>query len=86
MYSFENKETKRGIRYSRYIASWAKIGRKYGPVYFNGEFKRWLIMVGCNEEEANEIAELADCGKIELEDTVELFYRNEHVVYSKLLN
>lgn len=82
---FENKKTSCGIYYSRYIASWANVGRGFGPVYYRDEFFKWLIEVGCTENEAYEIVELANCGKVELEDSARLFYRDEHVLYSKLL-
>lgn len=73
---FENKKVaKTGIQYSRYIASW----RNYGSTVYGATFEKWLASEGCTSEEIAEIAEMATCGKMELEKSAHEFYREKHL-------
>lgn len=64
---FENKITKQGIHYSRYIASYTKEAIKAGRPVYRDELIEWLRLVGVEPEESIEIANLAGNGKMELE-------------------
>ena len=75
---FENKKTTKGIYYSRYIASWLRIGGRIpgrGKRFQNVQlFTRWLSEVeGLNEKEIADILFLAENGKMELEDSAKKF-------------
>lgn len=70
---FENLKTKKqGIHYSRYIASW----RNIGGTHFDHQFKAWLKSEGCDENEVNDIYQLATNGKLELESSAFKFITN----------
>ena len=69
---FENKEYM-GIHYSRFIASWMKMGGK-----INYKFKEWLRSLIINnenipEEIIREIYDFADNGKLELQENAAKF-------------
>ena len=69
---FENKEYM-GIYYSRFIASWMKMGGK-----INYKFKRWLRSLIINNEQIpdeiiQEIYNFADNGKLELQEDAAKF-------------
>ena len=69
---FENKKVKvSGIHYSRYIASWWRMGNSNYDLH--GQFGDWLASVGCTEQEMAEIHELTTCGKMELEHNIMKF-------------
>ena len=68
---YENKVTKtHGIPYSRYIASWNKVRKER---FYYGKFVDWLNSIGLSKEEINDIAFLADNGKLELEESARKF-------------
>ena len=76
MSTFENKVTKvQGVHYSRYIAAWnrtlLKVLRRDHPEsylsYYGKAFKTWLKDNCCTEEEINDICNMAECGKMEIE-------------------
>ena len=72
---FENKKTHSGIYYTRYIASWKRMG---GKIYRGGLFERWLReKEHLTEEEINGIQLLAENGKLELEYSAKEFMK-EH--------
>lgn len=80
---FENKLTKAGqIHYSRYIASWYRSGGIFISIHGADGFVEWAMSVGATEEEANEMHEMACCGKMELEHSAEKFI-NERFDYGK---
>ncbi len=65
--SFENKLTHNGIHYSRYIASWLKVG---GQIHYRGLFQKWLKeREQLTDEEIYEITEMARNGKLELQES-----------------
>lgn len=72
---FENKKTKNGIHYTRYIASWANTCKALDmPVYFNDRFLRWLeTSEQLSDEESNDIRNIALNGKLELETSAREF-------------
>lgn len=73
---FENKLTHNGIRYSRYIASWKRMG---GKIYRGGLFERWLReKEQLNEEEISDILHMAECGKLELENSAKMFMEDNN--------
>ena len=65
---FENKKTKEGNYYTRYIISWINtcIAMKQ-EIYFDNLFEEWLRNNGCTEDEISNIFRLATYGKLELE-------------------
>lgn len=65
---FENKMTKAGIHYSRYIASWKNAGGSYTYL-----FEEWLKHLGCTDEEISDMKEMYNCGKLELETDAKLW-------------
>ena len=68
--AWENKETKYGIRYSRYIASWYNACRSIDkPVTYFGNFEKWLRSMKLEEEDIENIVQMAQCGKHELENS-----------------
>ena len=70
---FENKLTHNGIHYSRYIASWIKAG---GDLHFSkySNFAKWLKeLQWLTDDEIRDICNLADNGKMELEESVTLW-------------
>ena len=69
---FENKLTSNGIYYSRYIASWRRMG---GRIYRGGLFEQWLKKEGLTDEEVSDVLLLAENGKLELEYSAKLFLR-----------
>jgi len=76
MYNFENKKTRNGIHYSRYIASYMKECFKRGKRFWAYQFKEWLRTEQLSEQEIDDICEMADCGKMELETKAYLFLKN----------
>ena len=71
---FENKKTHGGIYYTRYIASWKIAG---GRIYRGGLFERWLREdQKLTEEEIHDILEIAECGKLELQESAKAFMDN----------
>ena len=77
---FENKKTQKGgIHYSRYIASWLRMGGRIpdGGVYNSQLFIRWLESEGLTPEEINDVMRIVDNGKMELEFSASKFL-NEH--------
>lgn len=75
---FENKKTKNGIHYSRYIASWINACKELKvSIYFDDKFLRWLeFSERLDEEEINNIRNMAKNGKMELEDSAKSFLRD----------
>ena len=66
------------IHKSRYIASWLRAG---GHLYFVEEvndFRDWLLSTGMTEKEAAEIVEMATTGKLELENSAEVFLKEHY--------
>ena len=74
---FENKLTHNGIHYSRYIASWINAD---GDLHFNqyrSRFANWLRATqALTDKEVQEICELAENGKLELEISARNFIKN----------
>lgn len=69
----ENKKTRNGIHYTRYIMSWINSGgAKFG---FGFKFEAWLRSEGLTEDEIHDIKEMAMCGKLELEINAEAFIK-----------
>ena len=65
---FENGLVNGYTYYTRYIASWTKVNTKLGEkTYFGEPFKDWLRHLGLSDTEVNDITNLAECGKLELE-------------------
>lgn len=76
MSTWENKVTQvQGVHYSRYIASWTHIALKQMRykhasrfmTFHSEEFKEWLKANCCTDDEINDICNMAECGKLELE-------------------
>ena len=73
-FTFENSIVKNGTYYSRYIASWLNEG---GQIKGNRtQFMKWLTSVGCTDEEAKDIYNMATNGKLELESNAKWFIKN----------
>ena len=67
--AFENKkDTKYGVHYSRWIASWLNSGGKTGIL-----FRTWLEDMGLASEEITDIVSLATTGKCEFEKSAKKF-------------
>ncbi len=80
---FENKKTEvQGVHYSRYIASWKNAGGNY----FGEQFRKWLGMNCCTEREINDICEMANCGKMELETTAAKYVKKMNEMIKKIEN
>ena len=62
-----------GIHASRYIASYANVG---GDLQNRWQFIDWLQSVGLTEDEAWFVANLATCGKFELQKNAVDWLRN----------
>ena len=80
---WENKlDSKYGIYYSRWIASWIKEG---GTVSRGGLWlmKDWLRSLDLNEEDIKAITFLADNGKLELENSASDFLETHKNDYKK---
>ena len=72
---FENMLTHNGIRFSRYIASWKRMG---GKIYGNGLFEKWLKeKEQLTDEEIRQICILATNGKLELQNSA-MDFMEEH--------
>lgn len=72
--AFENAKTeKHEINYSRYIASWYKAGGQFRHLTDTLDFKDWLRSMDLSEDEVQAIANMAVCGKLELEDSAKAF-------------
>ena len=85
MYCFENKRVTvnegTGEFYSRIIASWAK---EYAPYkIFDNTFKDWLISLGLTDEDVENIYELADCGKMEIEHHADQWLQQQGIDVKK---
>lgn len=64
------------IYYSRFIASYVKIMSKHGQRFRRGDFKKWLEGIdGLTGEEIIDICNMADNGKLELEQYAERWFR-----------
>ena len=73
---FENKITHNGIHYTRYIASWTKVGQK---ITRHGLFQKWLKeQEQLTDQEIYEITELALNGKLELEESVRFYLEHQN--------
>ena len=71
--AFENAKTHKGIHYSRYIASWMRMG---GKIYPDGLFFKWLEDVEkLTDEEIRDIKFMVMNGKMELESSARSFMR-----------
>lgn len=78
---FENAETHNGIHYTRYIASWKRMG---GKIFYGGLFERWLKEVQkLTDEEINDILFIATNGKMELEMSAKVFMKANKEEFSK---
>ena len=72
--ALENARTeKHEIHYSRYIASWYKAGGQFRHLTDTLNFKDWLRSMGLSEDEVQTIANMAVCGKLELEESAKVF-------------
>lgn len=73
---FENKKTEaEQTYYNRYIASWTKVSTEHGRrVIFDTAFRRWLKEHRCTEDEITEICQLANTGKLELEQDASVLF------------
>ena len=67
----ENKKTKYGIHYSRYIMSWLNAGGEY----FGTKFEEWLRSEQLTDDEIRDIKEMAMNGKFELEQNARAFIK-----------
>ena len=73
---FENAKTQKGIHYSRYIASWMRMG---GKIYPEGLFYKWLREVEqLTEEEISDISLMTMTGKMELETSAKTFMKKHN--------
>jgi len=72
MDNWENKYLpNRGIHYSRIIASW---NNAIGSTIYGDNFKNWLkIEAKLDDEQINEIVNLANDGKLEWEENARRF-------------
>ena len=86
----ENKESSQGIHYLRYIISWVHEGGTFDThVYHMTEseckekylgyhgFKAWLKSIGLPEEEVKDIVSMCECGKLELEEAIRWWFKEE---------
>lgn len=77
MWNWENK-TVGSIYYSRFVASYMKIMSKHGQRFRRGDFKKWLEGIGeLTPDEINDICDMADNGKLELEDYAEKWFKEK---------
>ena len=68
---FENAKTGDGIHYSRYIASWHRMG---GTIFYGGLFEKWLRdKEHLTEMEISDIMLMATNGKLELQKSAKEF-------------
>lgn len=74
MWDWRNSVTTQGIPYSRYVASFANIAsrKKVGITY--PIVRDWALCIGLSDSEANDIADMATNGKMELETTVTMYF------------
>jgi len=68
---FENK-TWNGVHYSRYIASWVRVG---GNIKDGDLFRKWLKSIGVPEDITWDIYNLASNGKLELQTSAMKFLK-----------
>lgn len=74
--AFENAKTEEHeIHYSRYIASWLIAGGHFNNLTDTLNFKEWLRSMGLSEDEVQAIADMAVCGKLELENSARAFIK-----------
>ena len=67
MWNWENKVVG-DLYYSRVIASWVKACRQsWIRPFFGDSFREWMRSIGIPDEDANNIYEMANNGKLELE-------------------
>lgn len=76
MANWDNKISSQGIHYSRYGASYRKELEKLGMRFYWSEFIDWLIKIGLREDEVYDIANMAECGKLELETSAMVYLTN----------
>lgn len=72
----ENKKTANGVHYSRYIASWSRMGGQTDS--FSGsidDFDEWLKSLGLSDSDIDNISEMARNGKVELEMSAKMFIK-----------
>lgn len=70
---FENKLI-RGIHATRYIVSWMKVGGHFGRRDRGRfDFRDWLESLGLTEDEVRYIYNLAENGKLELQNSAKAF-------------
>jgi len=72
---FENKIIN-GVHASRYIASWFRAGGNFGR-WTKGrfDFRNWLESLGLAADDVNYIYNLADNGRLELQEHATQFMR-----------
>lgn len=62
------------VNYTRFIASWFNACKNVGKnVYYDDEFVAWLTSMVIDKDTANDIRNIANCGKMELEDNARRF-------------
>lgn len=73
---FENAKTRKDeIYYSRYIASWHRMG---GKIFYDGLFEEWLReKEKLDEDEIDLIMLMATNGKCELENSIAEFLKTK---------
>lgn len=72
---FENKII-RGVHASRYIASWVKAGGNFSrKPYGRFDFRVWLESLGLTEDEVSYIYNLAENGRLELQESARHFIK-----------
>ena len=72
---FENKKSSQEIHYSRYLASYLNELEGSGKEFRWRDFVKWMISIGLSKEEARSIRRWVECGKFELERSVEKFIK-----------
>lgn len=68
---WSNPKTTKGIRYSRYIASWTRTAKEH--INDRNLFEKWLKTQGLTDDEVIDILEQYHCGKMELEHDIKRF-------------
>lgn len=69
---FDNFKVK-GVHYSRYIMSWVRSGGTFNNHDDYIRFRRWLKTFALPDYDINNIMDLAESGKLELEESAKLF-------------
>ena len=70
---FENKIINNYAHASRFIASWIKAGGDLHTRKDRDNFRKWLLSIGVEKDDADYIRFLAEDGKLELQDNAEDF-------------